>query len=119
VTDQFDLGMLASLTVGIMLTEITLDEVCHRIEEAEREQHLGLHGGWADAVNNRSAVKLTSNGPILLLAYLVETDRGTDMKWVQVEVTDQVRPKRTRANPLGRPQCRPMLGHRSFGEDGH
>lgn len=88
LTDQFDIGMLASLTADITLTEISLDEVCHLIEEAEREQRLGLHGGWADAVNNRLAVNLAPNGPILLLACPVETNQGTVMKWVQVEVID-------------------------------
>lgn len=88
VTDHFDLGMLASLTAAITLTEISLDEVCDLIEEAERERDLGLHGGWADAVNKRSAVTLTPNGPILLVARSVEIDRETVMKWVQVKITD-------------------------------
>jgi hypothetical protein len=52
VTDQFDLGMLASLTADITLTEISLADVCQRIEDAEREQGQGLHGGWAAAVKN-------------------------------------------------------------------
>lgn len=88
LADQFDIGMLASLTADITLTEISLDEVCRLIEEAEREQRLGLHGGWADAVNNSLAVNLTPHGPILLLACPVETNQGTVMKWVQVEVID-------------------------------
>lgn len=88
LTDKFDIGMLASLTANIAVTEISLDEVCHRIEEAEREKDLGLHGGWADAMNDRSATNLTPNGPILLVARPVETDHGTVMKWVRVEVVD-------------------------------
>jgi hypothetical protein len=86
VTDQFDLGMLASLTADITLREISLADVCQRIEDAEREQALGLHGGWAGAVKNKAAVTLVPNGPILLVARLVETDHGAIFKWVQVEV---------------------------------
>ena len=86
VTDQFDLGMLASLPADITLTEISLADVCQRIEDAEREQGQGLHGGWAAAVKNREAVTLVPNGPILLLARRVETDCGVIFKWVQVEV---------------------------------
>lgn len=86
LTDQFDIGMLASLTANIALTEISLDEVCHLIEEAERERQLGLHGGWADAVNDRSALNLTPNGPILLVARPMDTDKGTVVKWVQVKI---------------------------------
>lgn len=88
LTDQFDLGMLSSLTVGITLTEISLEDVCKIIEEAEREKELGLHGGWADAVKNKGAVTLVPNGPILLVARPFETGQGTIMKWVQVEVID-------------------------------
>ena len=86
LTDRFDLGMLSSLTAGIMLTEISLQEVCQLIEEAERDKNLGLHGGWADAVKNEAAVALEPNGSILLVARPVETDQGTVMKWVQIEV---------------------------------
>jgi len=86
LTDQFDIGMLASLTANIALTEISLDEVCHLIEEAEREKGLGLHGGWADAVNSRLAASLVAQGPILLVARPVETDQGTVMKWARVEI---------------------------------
>lgn len=88
LTDQFDLGMLSSLTAGITLTEISLEEVCQIIEEAEREKELGLHGGWVDAVKNKEAVSLVPNGPILLVARPVETSQGAIMKWVQVEVVD-------------------------------
>ena len=88
LTDQFDLGMLSSLTADITLTEISLKDVCQIIEEAERDKVLGLHGGWADAVKNREAVSLVPNGPILLVARPVETGQGTVMKWVQVEVMD-------------------------------
>ena len=88
LTDQFDLGMLSSLTAGITLTEISLEDVCHLIEEAEFQKRLGIHGGWADAVNNRELVNLEPNGPILLVARSVETDQGKIMKWVQVEVVD-------------------------------
>lgn len=87
LSDQFDIGILSSLTAAITLTEITLEEVCQRIEESEREMELGLHGGWVDAVKNRDAVTLTPNGPILLVARSVETDQGTIMKWVRIEVT--------------------------------
>ncbi len=86
LTDQFDIGMLASLTANIALTEISLDEACHLIEEAEREKQLGLHGGWSDAMNNRAAVSLVAHGPILLVARPVETEQGAVMKWVQVEI---------------------------------
>jgi hypothetical protein len=87
LTDQFDIGMLASLTANITLTEISLDDVCHLIEDAEREKGLGLHGGWADAVNNRlAAASLVAQGPILLVARPVETDQGTVMKWARVEI---------------------------------
>ena len=88
LTDQFDLGMLSSLTADIKLTEISLEDVCQIIEEAEREKELGLHGGWVDAVKNKGAVSLVPNGPILLVARPVETGQGTIMKWVQVEVID-------------------------------
>ncbi len=87
LSDQFDLGILSSLTTAITLTEISLEEVCQRIEESEREKELGLHGGWADAIVNRDAVTLSPNGPILLVARSVETDHGAIMKWVQIEVT--------------------------------
>ena len=86
LTDQFDLGMLSSLTADITLTEISLEDVCQIIEEAERDKELGLHGGWVDAVRNKEAVSLGPNGAILLVARPVETDRGNIMKWVQVEV---------------------------------
>jgi hypothetical protein len=86
LTDQFDLGMLSSLTIGIVLTEISLEDVCQIIEEAEREKELGLHGGWLDAVKNKGEVCLVPNGPILLVARSVDTGQGTIMKWVQVEV---------------------------------
>ena len=86
LTDRFDLGMLPSLTADITLTEISLEDVCQIIEEAEREKELGLHGGWVDAVKNKEAVSLVPNGAILLVARPVETDRGNIMKWVQVEV---------------------------------
>ena len=86
VTDQFDLGMLASLPADITLTEISLADVCQRIEDAEREQGQGLHGGWAAAVKNREAVTLVPNGPILLVARCVESEQGLIFKWVQVEV---------------------------------
>ena len=42
LTDKFDLGMLASLTADITLTEISLDDVCDLIEKAEFEQRLFL-----------------------------------------------------------------------------
>ena len=89
VTDQFDLGMLASMTATVTLTEISLDDVCQLIEEAEREQALGLHGGWADAANGKAAVRLAPDGPILLLARVVETGHGAFLKWVRVEVVDR------------------------------
>ena len=88
LTDQFDLGMLSSLTADITLTEISLEDVCQIIEEAEREKELGLHGGWADAVKNKGAVSLVPNGQILLVARPFETGQGTVMKWVQIEVVD-------------------------------
>ncbi len=87
VSDRFDIGILSSLTAAITLTEITLEEVCQRIEESEREMRLGLHGGWADAIVNRDAVTLSPNGPILLVARSEKTDHGAVMKWVQIEVT--------------------------------
>jgi hypothetical protein len=86
LTDQFDLGMLSSLTVAITLTEISLEDVCQIIEEAEHEKELGLHGGWVDAVRNKEALSLVPNGAILLVARPVETDQGNILKWVQVEV---------------------------------
>lgn len=86
LTDRFDLGMLPSLTADITLTEISLEDVCQIIEEAERDKKLGLHGGWVDAVKNREAVSLVPNGSILLVARPVETDQGNILKWVQVEV---------------------------------
>lgn len=86
LTDQFDLGMLSSLTADITLTEISLEDVCRIIEEAERDQELGLHGGWVDAVRNKTAVSLVPNGAILLVARPVQTDQGNILKWVQVEV---------------------------------
>ncbi len=88
LTDQFDLGMLSSLTADITLTEISLEDVCQIIEEAEREKELGLHGGWVDAVKNKQAVRLVPNGQILLVARPVETDQGSIIKWVQVEVVE-------------------------------
>ena len=86
LTDQFDLGMLSSLTADITLTEISLEVVCQIIEEAERDKELGLHGGWVDAVKNKEAVSLVPNGAILLVARPVETDQSSIIKWVQVEV---------------------------------
>ena len=85
VTDQFDLGMLASLPADITLTEISLEDVCQRIEDAEREHEMGLHGGWAGAAKNKAAVTLVPNAPILLVARRVKTDYGVIFKWVQVE----------------------------------
>ena len=66
LTDQFDLGMLSSLTADITLTEISLEDVCQIIEEAEREKELGLHGGWADAV------KATLNKPRIFRIQIAE-----------------------------------------------
>ena len=86
LTDQFDLGMLPSLTADITLTEISLEDVCQIIEEAERDKELGLHGGWVDAVKNKEAVSLVPNGAIMLVARPVETDQSSIIKWVQVEV---------------------------------
>lgn len=86
LTDQFDLGMLPSLTADITLTEISLEDVCQIIEEAERDKELGLHGGWVDAVKNRGVVSLVPNGAILLVARPVDTEEGAIMKWVQIEV---------------------------------
>lgn len=88
LTDKFDLGMLASLTADITLTEISLDDVCDLIEKAEFEQRLGLHGGWADGVRFSVEITLAPNGPILLVARAIKTDQGTVMKWVRVEVRD-------------------------------
>lgn len=88
LTDQFDLGMLSSLTADITLTEISLEHVCQLIEAAEFEQKLGLHGGWADAVKHKESVSLAPNGPILLVARPVDMGQGTVMKWVQIEVID-------------------------------
>jgi hypothetical protein len=86
LTDRFDLGMLASLTADVMLTEVSLDDVCQLIEEAEHEQRLGLHGGWGDAVKDEAAIALTPDGPILLVAWTMESDQRTILKWVRVEV---------------------------------
>lgn len=86
LTDRFDLGMLPSLTADITLTEISLEDVCKIIEEADRDKELGLHGGWVDAVKNKDAVNLVPNGAILLVARPVETGQGAVMKWVQIEV---------------------------------
>jgi hypothetical protein len=88
LTDRFDIGMLASLTIDITLTEITLNEVCELIEKAEIEQRMGLHGGWADGVRFPTEVTLKPRGPILLVAHPTDTDQGTVMRWVQVEVID-------------------------------
>lgn len=88
LADQFDLGMLSSLTADITLTEISLEDVCQIIEEAERDKALGLYGGWVDAVKNKSTVALEPNGQILLVARPVETGHGTIMKWVQVEMIE-------------------------------
>ena len=55
LTDQFDLGMLSSLTADITLTEISLADVCQLIEQAECDKKLGLHGGWAMASGPASA----------------------------------------------------------------
>jgi hypothetical protein len=70
----------------ITLTEISLEDVCQRIEDAEREHEMGLHGGWAGAAKNKAAVTLVPNGPILLVARCVESEQGLIFKWVQVEV---------------------------------
>lgn len=88
LTDRFDLGMLASLTADITLTEITLNDACELIEKAEREQQMGLHGGWADGVRNPFEITLVPNGPILLVVRPVETGQGIVMKWVKIEVLD-------------------------------
>ncbi len=88
LTDRFDLGMLASLTADVTLTEMSLEDVCQLIEEAEREKALGLHGGWGDAVKDKAAVTLTPDGPILLVAWPMESDQRTILKWVRVEVID-------------------------------
>ncbi len=88
LTDRFDLGMLASLTADVTFTEISLEEVCQLIEEAEGEKAVGLHGGWANAVKDRAAVSLTPDGPILLVAWPVEIENRTILKWVRVEVID-------------------------------
>ena len=45
LTDQFDLGMLSSLTADITLTEISLADVCQLIEQAECDKKLGLQAG--------------------------------------------------------------------------
>ena len=89
LTDQFDLGMLSSLTADITLTEISLEDVCQIIEEAERDKELGLHGGWVDAVRNKEAVNLVPNGQILLVARAIETGKGMLMKWGRIEVQDR------------------------------
>lgn len=89
LTDRLDLGMLASLTADLTLTEISLEDVCQLIEEAEREQALGLHGGWANAVKDKAAVTLTPDGPILLVAWMVPTHHGTELKWARVEVVER------------------------------
>ena len=83
VTDTFDLRMLASLTVGITLKELSLDDVCER---AEQEQRMGLHGGWADGLKHPLATALAPDGPILLVANQVQTAQGEVMRWVQVEI---------------------------------
>jgi hypothetical protein len=88
LTDHFDLGMLSTLTADITLTEISLDQVCELIEQAEREQKMGLHGGWADGIRAHMAVELSAHGPILLVARPMKTEQGAVMKWVQVEVID-------------------------------
>lgn len=88
LTDRFDLGMLATLTADITLTEMTLDQVCELIEKAEQEKKLGLHGGWADGIRTPAPVELTPHGPILLVAQMMETAQGATMRWVQVEVID-------------------------------
>jgi len=88
LTNTFDLRMLASLTVGITLKELSLNEVCDLIERAEQEQRMGLHGGWADGVKHPLAAMLVPNGPILLVANQVQTAQGDVMKWVQVEIVD-------------------------------
>lgn len=86
VTDTFDLRMLASLTVGITLKELSLDDVCDLIEKAEQEQRMGLHGGWADGLKHPLAAALAPNGPILLVANQVKTAQGEVMRWVQLEI---------------------------------
>lgn len=88
VTDTFDLRMLASLTVGITLKELSLNDVCDLIEKAEKEQRMGLHGGWADGLKHPLATALVPNGPILLVANQVQTAQGDVMKWVRVEIVD-------------------------------
>lgn len=88
LTDRFDLGMLATLTADITLTELTLDQVCELIEKAELEKKLGLHGGWADGIRTGAPVELSSRGPILLVAKTTGNAQGAMMKWVQVEVVD-------------------------------
>jgi hypothetical protein len=88
VTDTFDLRMLASLTVGITLKELSLEDVCDLIERAELEQRMGLHGGWADGLKHPLSTALAPNGPILLVANQVQTAQGEVMKWVQVEIVD-------------------------------
>ncbi len=86
--DRFDLGMLATLTADISLTEISLEQVCELIEKAELENKLGLHGGWASGSALPADGLLSACGPILLVAQPVDTARGTVMKWVQVEIID-------------------------------
>lgn len=88
LTDQFDLGMVASLPACIHLTEISLESVCQLIEEADREKSMGLHGGWSDAVKDRQLSRLTSAGPVLLVARLGPADDGMVVKWIQVSVVD-------------------------------
>lgn len=87
LSDQFDLGLLSSLTAAITLTEISLEEVCRLIEKSEHEMRLGLHGGWVDAVSDRTRLTLSPNGPILLVASSIQTDHGAIIKWVRIEVT--------------------------------
>ena len=86
--DRFDLGMLATLTADISLTEISLEQVCELIEKAELEKTLGLHGGWANGSGLGADSLLSACGPILLVAQSVASARGTVMKWVQVEIID-------------------------------
>lgn len=86
VTDRFDFGMLGSLNADLKLTEMSLDDVCQLIEQAEREKQLGIHGGWGDAMKDKTAVTLALNGSILLLACPVASDRGIEIRWARVEV---------------------------------
>jgi len=89
VTDRFEFGMLASLTAELKLTEISLEDVCQLIEEAEREKQQGLHGGWGEAAREVAAVPRVPHGSILLVACPVVSDRGVELKWARVEVVER------------------------------